>query len=76
MPQLSTMGYAADVIIRRVLDEAPPGTDVFKSLEESYPFDHSPLAERIWLDALLRHSLSPVVQQPQGPASERKAPAA
>jgi hypothetical protein len=64
-PQTSTMAYVADLIIRRVLDEARPGTDVFTALEESYPFDNSPLAKRIWLDALLRYSLSPAVTKNQ-----------
>jgi hypothetical protein len=57
MPELSTLAYVADLIIRKALTDAGPDTDIAKTIEEAYPFDNTQAARRIWLDALIRYSM-------------------
>ena len=66
MPQPSTLSYVADLVVRRVLANADSSKDIAQALEEAYPFDRSPQARRIWLDALIRHAVHSEASQPDG----------
>jgi hypothetical protein len=55
MPQPSTFVYVADLVIRRVLEDLEPGADVREAMEQAYPFENTPEARIIWMDALLRN---------------------
>ena len=58
MPQLSTLSYVADIVVRRTLADAAsdPTLDLPAAIEAAYPFDQCPVARRIWVDTVSRHS--------------------
>ena len=57
MPQRSTLFYVANLVVRRVLAEAGPETDLAEALRRAYPFDNSPEARRIWREVVLRYGV-------------------
>jgi hypothetical protein len=57
MPQLSTLEYVAELVIRRVCSEIGHGPGLNQALVTAYPFGDDPVGYGVWVDTLARLDL-------------------
>jgi hypothetical protein len=58
MPEISTLEYIADLVIRRTVAEVGLGTDLVSALERAYPFSDDNDSRSAWTEALRRHGIA------------------